>query len=80
MYLETLSIFSKIFQKLVYNHVNSYVEPKFSKYLVQFHRNHNTQHAHLKMRETKRAMLKKGKKVAQLKWTYLKHSTNQIIN
>ena len=54
----TLSHFSKVFEKLIYNHVNSYMEPKLSKYLVAFRRNHNTQHAFLKIIEPWSAILK----------------------
>ena len=41
----TLSNFSKIFEKLIYSQVDSHMEPKLSKYLAGFRRNHNTQHA-----------------------------------
>ena len=40
----TLSSFSKIFEKLIYSQVTSYMDRKFSKYLEGFRRNHNTQH------------------------------------
>ena len=45
------SNFSKIFQKLIYNQVNSY---------MQFRRSHNTQHALLSVIKTCRDMLNKG--------------------
>ena len=38
--ISTLSNFSKIFEKLIYSQVNSYMEPKLSKYLAGFRRNH----------------------------------------
>ena len=50
--MSTLSNFSKIFERPIHNHVNSYMEPKFFKYLVRFCRNHDTQHPLLRVRET----------------------------
>ena len=50
--VSTLFNFSKIFEKLVYNVINLFMEPKLSKYLPGFPKNHNTQHASLKMTET----------------------------
>ena len=47
--ISTLSNFSEIFEKLIYSQVNSYIEPKLSKYLAGFRGNHNTQHALLRM-------------------------------
>ena len=39
------------------------MEPKLSKYLARFRRNHNTQHALLRMIESWRALQNKGQKV-----------------
>ena len=64
--ISTLSNFSKIFEKLIYSQVNSYMEPKLSKYLVGFRRNHNTQHALLRMIESWRALQNKGQKVGAI--------------
>ena len=50
--ISTLSNVSKIFVKLIYSQVNSYMEPKLSKYLEGFLRNRNTQHALLRMIES----------------------------
>ena len=61
--ISTLSNFSKIFEKLIYSHVNSYMEPKLSKFLAGFCRNHNTQHALLRMIESWRVLLNKSQKV-----------------
>ena len=61
--ISTLSNFSKIFEKLIYSHVNSYMEPKLSKYLAGFCRNHNTQHVLLRMIESWRVLLNKSQKV-----------------
>ena len=41
------------------------MEPKLSKYLAGFRRNHNTQHALLRMIESWRALLNKGQKVSK---------------
>ena len=48
----TLCNFSKVFEKLIYSQINSFMEPKLSKYLAGFRAKHNTQHALLKMIET----------------------------
>ena len=61
--ISTLSNFSKIFEKLIYSQVNSYVEPKLSKYLAGFCRNHNTQHTLLRMIESWRTLQNKDQKV-----------------
>ena len=61
--ISTLSNFSKIFQKLIYTQINSIMEPKLPKYLAVFRKNHNTQHALLKMIETWRYMPSKNNKV-----------------
>ena len=64
--ISTLSNFSKIFEKLIYSQVNSYMEPKFSKYFVEFCRNHNTQNALLRMIGSWRALQNKGRKVGAI--------------
>ena len=64
--ISTLSNFSKVFEKLIYNQINSFMEPKLSKYLAGFRKNHNTQHALLKMIQTCRSMLNKGAKVGAI--------------
>ena len=64
--ISTLSNFSKIFEKLIYSQVNSYMEAKLSKYLAGFRRNHNAQHALLRMIESWRALQIHGKKLVQL--------------
>ena len=56
----------KIFEKLIYSQVNSHMEPKLSKYVVGFRRNHNTQHALLRMIETWRALQNKDQKVGPI--------------
>ena len=42
------------------------MEPKLSKYLARFRRNHNTQHALLRMIESWRALLNKDQKVGEI--------------
>ena len=64
--ISTLPNFLKIFEKVVYNQVSSFVKPKLSKYLVIFHRNHDTQYALLRMIETWCAILNKGPKVGAI--------------
>ena len=64
--ISTFSNFSKVFQKMIYAQVNSFMEPKLSKYLAGFHKNYNTQYSLLKMNETWRSMLKKAIKLEQL--------------
>ena len=51
---------------MIYAQVNSFMEPKLSKYLAGFHKNYNTQYSLLKMNETWRSMLKKAIKLEQL--------------
>ena len=36
--------FSKIFKKMIYNQISSFMEPKLSKYLADLRKNHDTQH------------------------------------
>ena len=64
--ISTLSNFSKVFEKMIYAQINSFMEPKLSKFLAGFRAKHNTQHALLKMIETWRAMLNKGNKVGAI--------------
>ena len=62
----TLSIFSKIFEKLIYRQVNSCMEPKLSKKLGGFCQNHNTQHVLVRMIESRWALLNKRQKVGAI--------------
>ena len=64
--IRTLSNFSKIFEKLIYNQIFEFVNPKLSKYITGFRKNHNTQHALLKMIETWRLKLYCGSKIGAL--------------
>ena len=40
--VSVLSYVSKIFEKVVYEQINSYMEPRFSHLLCGFRKNHNT--------------------------------------
>ena len=64
--ISTLSNFSKVFEKLIYAQINSFLEPKIFKYLARLHAKHNTQHALLKIIETWRALLNKHNNVGAI--------------
>ena len=65
--ISTLPNFWKIFEKLIKSsQVNSYMEPKLSRYLAGFRRNHNTQHALLRIIKSFQALLNKGQKVGTI--------------
>ena len=55
-----LSHVSKVFEKIVYEQINSYMEPRFSYFLCGFRKNRNTQHSLLKMLEKWKLVLDKG--------------------
>ena len=61
--ISTLSNFSKVFGKTIYAQINSFMEPKLSKYRAGFCGKHNTQNVLLK---TWRAMLNKGNKIGAI--------------
>ena len=61
--ISTFSNFSEVFQKSIYTQINSFMEPKLSRYPVDFRKNHNTQHALVKMIEIWDSMLNKYNKV-----------------
>ena len=64
--ISTLSNFSKVFERLLHSQISEFMEPKFSKLLTGFRKNHNTQHALLKMIETWKAKLNTGCKIGAL--------------
>ena len=64
--VSTLSNLSKVFEKLIYSQINTYMSDKFSKYLTGFRKNHNTQHALLNMIENWKSNLNKGNKVGTI--------------
>ena len=49
--VSVLSQVPKIFEKIVYEQINSYMEPRFSHLLCGFRKNHNTPHSLLRMLE-----------------------------
>ena len=42
--ISLLSHTSKIFENIIFNQINDYIEPYFPDLLTSFRRNHNTQH------------------------------------
>ena len=64
--INPLSNFLKIFEKIIYSQINSYMEPKLSKYLAGLCQNHKTQHTLLRMIESWRALLNKGQIVGAI--------------
>ena len=58
-----LSNFSKVFERLIYNQLNEFMETKFSKFLTGFRRNYNTQYTLLRMKENWKRQLNKRKKI-----------------
>ena len=61
--VNTLSNFSKIFEKLIYLQLNNCMQNKLSVYLTGFLKNYGTTHALLKMIETWKTKLNMGHKV-----------------
>ena len=58
-----LSTFSKLFEKLLFEQINDYVQSKFPKHLTGFRKNHSTQNALLIMIEKWKTILNKKLKV-----------------
>ena len=54
-----LSIFSKVFEKLLFEQINDHLQSKSSKHLTGFRKNHNTQNALLLMTEKWKTILNK---------------------
>ena len=61
-----LSTFSKVFEKLIFEQRNDYMQSKFSKHLTGFRKNHSTQNALLVMTEKWIDLLNKKIKVGAL--------------
>ena len=57
-----LSTFSEVFEKLLIDQINDHMQNKFSKHLIGFCKNHNTQNAPLVMIEKGKTILKKNSK------------------
>ena len=55
-----LSHVSKVYERIIFNQINTYFEPYFSSFLTDFRKNHNTQHSLLKMLELWTESLDKG--------------------
>ena len=51
---------SKVFERIIFNQINEYIEPLLSNLLTGFRENHNTQHCLLKMLEKWKEALDKG--------------------
>ena len=64
--MSTLSNISKVFEKLIYSQINTYMSDKFSKYLTGFRKNHNTQHALLNMIENRKTNVNKANKTGAI--------------
>ena len=58
--VSTLSNQSKVFEKLMYSQINTYMSDTFSKYLTGFRKNHNALHALLNMIGNWKSNLNKG--------------------
>ena len=55
-----LSHISKILERVIYDQINGFMEPKFSNFLTGFRKNHNTQMSLLKMIEHWKSLLDNG--------------------
>ena len=64
--ISTLSNLSKVFERLLYNQIEKYMENKLSKLLTGFRKNHSTQHALLKTMEMWKEHLNKGNKIGAI--------------
>ena len=54
---------SKVFQRILYKQMNSFMKNKFSSYLCELRKNHNAQYSLLKMIENWKKQLDNGEKV-----------------
>ena len=61
-----LSHVSKVFERIIYNQINEYIEPFLSNLLTGFRKNHNTQHSLLKKLESFKEALDKGNSVSAI--------------
>ena len=57
---------SKVFERVIYNQLNEYIETFLSKVLPGFRKNHNTQHSLLKMLQHFQKALGKGNSVSAI--------------
>ena len=58
--VRVLSNLSKVFKKLIYTQIITYMSDKLSKHLTGFCKNHNTQYSLLNMIENWKSNLNKG--------------------
>ena len=61
-----VSHISKVFERVIYNQINEYIEPFLSKVLTGFRKNHNTQHSLLNMLESFKEALDKVTSVSTI--------------
>ena len=61
-----LSHMSKVFERIIYNQINEYIEPFLSNLLTGFRKNHNTRHSLLKMLESFKEALDKSNSVSAI--------------
>ena len=64
--VSTLSSLSKIFEKLIYSQINTYMSDKFPKYLTGFCKNHNTQYALQNLIKNWKSNLNKGNQIGDI--------------
>ena len=57
---------SKAFERVIYKHINSYMEDKLSKYISDFRKAHGTQHSLITIPEKWKSVLDKGEYVCCL--------------
>ena len=57
---------SKVFERIIYNQINEYIEPFLSNLLTGFRKNHNSQHSLLKMLESFKEALDKDNSVSAI--------------
>ena len=58
-----LSHLSKVFERILYKQIDSFMKNKFSPYLCGFRKNHNAQYSLLKMIENWKKQLENGEKI-----------------
>ena len=58
--ISLISHTSKIFEKILFNQINDYIEPYFSELLAGYRRNHSTQHCLIKILEKWKQFLDNG--------------------
>ena len=64
--ISILSHLSKVFERILYKQIDSFMKNKFSPYLCGFRKNHNAQYSLLKMIENWKKQLDNGEKVGAI--------------